>query len=69
MIRNLVMSVDGMKGTECEHKVKSAVGGLDGVRKVEVDVPGKVVAVSLAPSAVTENQIENAITGQGYRIV
>jgi copper chaperone len=69
MIRNLVMSVDGMKGTECEHKVKSAVGGLDGVRKVEVDVPGKVVAVSLDPSAVTEKQIENAITGQGYRIV
>jgi copper chaperone CopZ len=68
MIKNLVMSVDGMQGTKCEHKVKSAVGGLDGVRKVEVDVPGKLVAVSLDPSAVTENQIRNAIAGQGYRI-
>lgn len=69
MIKNLVMSVDGMKGTRCEHKVKSAVGELEGVRKVEVDVPGKVVAVSLDPSAVTEDQVKNAITRQGYRII
>lgn len=69
MIKNLVMSVEGMKGTWCEHKVKSAVGELEGVRKVEVDVPGKVVAVSLDPSAVTENQVKNAIMRQGYRVI
>ncbi len=69
MIKNLVLSVDGMKGTQCEHTVKSALGGLEGIRKVEVDVPGKTVAISLDPSAVTENQIVNVIQNQGYRII
>lgn len=69
MIKNLVMSVNGMTGAECEHKVKSALGEIEGVRKVEVDVPGKTVAVSLDPSSVNETQIRNAITGQGFQIV
>lgn len=62
------MSVDGMKSTQCEHNVKSALGELEGIRKVEVDVPGKTVAISLDPSAVTVNQIVNVIQNQGYRI-
>jgi copper chaperone len=69
MIQNLVLSVDGMKGTKCEHNVKSALGELEGVQKVEVDIPGKTVAVSLDPSSVSESQIINAITGQGYKIM
>jgi copper chaperone CopZ len=69
MIKNLVLSVDGMKSTRCEHNVKSALGELEGIRKVEVDVPGKTVAISLDPSAVTENQIVNVIQNKGYRIM
>jgi copper chaperone len=69
MIQNLILCVDGMKDTKCEHNVKSAIGELEGVRKVEVDIPGKTVAISLDPSSVSENQIKNAITGQGYRII
>jgi copper chaperone len=69
MIKNLVMRVDGMKGTQCEHKVKSALGMLDGVQDVEVDVPGKTVAVALDASAVSEQQVTNVITQQGYRLI
>lgn len=69
MIKNLVMSVDGMTSAECEHKVKSAVGRMEGIRKVEVDIPGKVVAVSLDPSSVNESQIKNAISAQGFRVI
>lgn len=69
MIKNLVLSVDGMKSTQCEHNVKSALGELEGIRKVEVDVSGKTVAISLDPSAVTENQIVNVIQNKGYRIM
>lgn len=69
MIKNLVLNVEGMKGTQCEHTVKSALGGLEGIRKVEVDIPTKTVAISLDPSSVTENQIVNVIQNKGYRIM
>jgi copper chaperone len=69
MIKNFVMRVDGMKGTQCEHKVKSALGMMDGVQGVAVDVPGKTVAVSLDPSCVSEQQITNTVVQQGYRLI
>jgi copper chaperone CopZ len=68
MIQNLVMSVSGMKGAECERKVKSALGELEGVRKVEVDISGNLVAVAHDPYGATETQIKNAISAQGFRI-
>jgi copper chaperone CopZ len=58
-----------MKSTQCEFNVKSALGELEGIRKVEIDLPGKTVAISLDPSAVTENQIVNVIQNKGYRIM
>ena len=68
MISNLVMSVDGMKSAECERRVKSALGELEGVRKVEVDIPGKLIAVAHDPYTASEVQIKNAISARGFQI-
>ena len=68
MIKNLLMSVNGMKDVKCEHKVLSALGEIEGVRAATVDVPGGLVAVSMEDSNVCENKIRHAISKQGYTV-
>jgi copper chaperone len=66
---SIVLKVEGMSCSHCENRVKKAVGGLDGVRSVSVSLEDKTVTVELDSSAVTEQQIKEAIEEQGYDVV
>jgi copper chaperone CopZ len=57
-----------MNENQSEKKVKTALGGLDGIQNVVVDVPGKIIAISHDPAKVSEGSIRNAITSQGFQI-
>lgn len=65
----LVLNVEGMSCSHCEHAVKTAVGALDGVENVAVDLKGKKVTVTCDPGKVTPEQIKTAIEDQGYDVV
>lgn len=65
----LVLNVDGMSCSHCEHAVKTAVGALDGVENVAVDLKGKKVTTQYDPSKVNPDQIRSAIEDQGYDVV
>lgn len=64
-----VLKVEGMSCSHCENAVKKAVGSLDGVGSVSVDLKAKTVTVEHDPSKATVDQIKNAIEDQGYDVV
>lgn len=68
-VTELVLNVNGMSCSHCEHAVKTAVGALDGVKSVDVDLKGKKVTTQYVPEKTTPEQIRNAIEDQGYDVV
>ncbi len=66
-IRNL--NVNGMSCEHCVKAVKGAVGTLNGVDSVDVDLKGKKVTVGFDSEKVTIAVIKDAIEDQGYDVV
>jgi copper chaperone len=52
----------------CKETLEGAVGALDGVSSVEVDVPGRVVTVTHEPARAPAERISAAIEDQGYEV-
>lgn len=63
------LTVNGMSCEHCVKAVKGAVGGLNGVSSVDVDLKGKKVAVTFDEEIVTTASIKDAIEDQGYDVV
>ncbi|OPX43680.1 copper chaperone CopZ [Ruminiclostridium hungatei] len=63
------ITVEGMSCSHCENSVKKAVGALQGVDRVSVDLAGKRVTVEFDPGEVTGEAIFNAIEDQGYEVI
>ena len=64
-----VLNVEGMSCSHCENAIKKAVGALQGVNEVVVDLKGKIVTVQYDVSKVSLEKIKNEITEQGYDVV
>jgi len=67
-MEKVVLKVDGMSCSHCENAVKKAVGALDGVSEVTVDLEGKTVSVNYSEK-VTLVDIKLAIEDQGYDVI
>ena len=66
-MEKIKLSVEGMSCQHCVSAVKNAVGALDGVSGVDVDLEGKLVAVEYDNTP--PELIRSAIEDQGYEIV
>jgi len=64
-----VLKVEGMSCSHCENAIKKAVGAIDGVGSVVVDLNGKTVTVEYDSSKVSLDSIKNEIEDQGYEVV
>lgn len=61
-------TVEGMTCVHCAGSVREEVGGLAGVKAVDVDVPsGRVTVTSEEP--LTVDAVAAAVTEAGYRLV
>ena len=63
------LEVEGMSCGHCKAAVTRAVSALKGVSSVEVDLEKKTVAVHYDDALLALNSIEDAIRGEGYRVV
>jgi copper chaperone len=61
--------VEGMSCMHCVHAVKTAVGTLPGIGRVEVDLMGKQVEVVYDPAQVDPQAITAKITEAGYDVI
>jgi copper chaperone len=68
-MKSVILNVNGMSCSHCENAVKKAVGNLEGVSNVSVDLEGKTVTVDYDESKVTLDNIRFEIDDQGYEVV
>jgi copper chaperone len=61
------IKVEGMSCQHCVMSVKKAVEGLDGITSSNIEI-GKV-AVEYDESKLSQDAIEAAITGAGYKVI
>ncbi len=52
----------------CQHAIEGAVGKVEGVKNVTVDIPAKTVHVEYDPKLVTEGKIEEVMDDAGYTV-
>ena len=65
---NETLSVPDIHCGHCKSSIESAVGALDRVESVSVDIESAEVAVSYAGDASTRAEIVTAIENQGYEV-
>jgi copper chaperone len=52
----------------CQHAIEGAVGKMEGVRDVKVDIPTKTVLVNYNPEIVNVAKIEEVLDDIGYTV-
>jgi copper ion binding protein len=52
----------------CRRAIEGAVGALDGVQSVHVEIPSKMVRVMYNPAQVSRQTIEATLDEEGYPI-
>ena len=52
----------------CQHAIEGAVGKMEGVSSVKVDIPTKSVRISYDPQKVTLDKIEEVMDEEGYAV-
>jgi len=52
----------------CQHAIEGAVGQLEGVRQVKVDIPTKTVHIDYDPAIVALTKIEEVLDDTGYTV-
>lgn len=62
----LALSVPEMVCEMCQDQLTGVIGGLDGIDRIEFDMPQKSITVTFDPTRVDPAAIENAVLEAGY---
>ncbi|WP_366247494.1 copper chaperone CopZ [Terribacillus aidingensis] len=65
----MTLQVNGMTCGHCEKAVKGALGELEGIQGVDVDLASGKVDVVYDDTLVTKDDMKEAIEEQGYDVV
>jgi copper chaperone len=68
-MKSIVLNVEGMSCSHCEKAITGALGKIDGVEEVKVDIEGKTVSVTFNESKIELDRINAAIEDQGYDVL
>lgn len=68
-MEKIKLTVEGMACSHCAAAVEKAVGAVDGVSSVSVDLAAKTADVCYDPAKADIAAIKAAITGQGYDVI
>ena len=64
----VILNVEGMSCNHCVNGIKKAVGNIDGVISVEVNLDEKVVTVEYDQSKTKIDYIKEVILDEGYDV-
>ena len=62
-----VIEIDGMTSDECVRIIETALGGVDGVRKVSVNRHNRRVTVNFDTTKTNIPELHDALLRHGYR--
>lgn len=68
-MQTTIINVEGMSCSHCVNAVTKAVGSLDGVDGVQVNLEGKTATVEYDSEKINLDAIKAAIEEEGYDIV
>lgn len=68
-MKKIILNVEGMSCAHCERAVKNAVGELEGVESVIVDLPGKTVEIEYDSDNLTFESFKAAIEEEDFNVV
>jgi copper chaperone len=68
MLESVDLVAPDISCEHCQRAIEGAVGGLDGVSQVKVDIPTKTVHVAYDPQRVTLAKIEEVLDDTGYTV-
>lgn len=68
MIESTTLVAPDISCEQCQHAVEGAVGKLEGVSHVKVDIPTKTVHIDYDPEIVTLTKIEEVLDDTGYTV-
>lgn len=68
MLESIDLVAPDISCEHCQRAIEGAVGELDGVSLVKVDIPTKTVHVAYDPQHVTVAKIEEVLDETGYTI-
>jgi copper chaperone len=66
--RHIVFGVPDISCAHCKLAIERAVGAVEGVESVEVDVADKSVDVRFDPARTSPTSVAAAIVGAGYEV-
>ncbi|GLI86237.1 copper resistance protein CopZ [Rossellomorea marisflavi] len=68
-MEHITLNVQGMSCNHCVNAIEKNVGGLDGVKKVNVSLADAKVEVEFDNAVVGLDEIKETIDDQGYDVV
>ncbi|MDR4937978.1 copper chaperone CopZ [Rossellomorea marisflavi] len=68
-MEQITLNVQGMSCNHCVNAIEKNVGGLDGVKKVNVSLADAKVEVEFDNAVVGLDEIKETIDDQGYDVV
>ncbi|MEW4306025.1 copper chaperone CopZ [Rossellomorea marisflavi] len=68
-MKQITLNVQGMSCNHCVNAIEKNVGGLDGVKKVNVSLADAKVEVEFDNAVVGLDEIKETIDDQGYDVV
>ncbi|MGI6777263.1 MAG: copper chaperone CopZ [Acetivibrionales bacterium] len=66
--KNIILTVSGMSCRQCVSNIEKAVGSLNGVSGVNVDLNSRKVSVEFDNEKLSLNTIKDVIEDQGYEV-
>jgi len=67
-MQNATLVAPDISCEHCQHAIEGAVGKLDGIESVKVDIPTKTVNLKYDPQQVTLTKIEEVLDDIGYTV-
>ncbi len=64
-----IIKIEGMMCGHCQATVEKAIGAVDGVNEVNVDLATKQATVNFDPAVASLDSIKAAIKNAGYTVV
>lgn len=64
----MTLTAPAISCEHCQRAIEGAVGALDGVQCVHVEIPSKTVQVSYDPAQVSRQTIETTLDEEGYPV-
>ncbi|HZK88082.1 MAG TPA: copper chaperone CopZ [Anaerovoracaceae bacterium] len=68
-MEKVIINIEGMSCSHCVNAVTKAVGSLDGVSEVQVNLEAKTATVDYDSDKITLEALKNAIEEEGYDVV